>query len=502
LNLKNDLVAAGEAEYSTFQCSPGWFKSFRERNKIKRQSFLKGEAASVDPEKAASEMLRFRQLIEKQGIPPDRIYNADETGLLYNKLPNTIYLTEDVRTAKGTKSMASKDRITIMLACNSTGTHKIPLFVIGKSANPHCFRDDDCPQRMGSVVYTGQNNAWMDRNACSAWFSHFLNCIRARHGDLKVILYWDNAPAHFKELGKNTQVKIYFLPENLTSLHQPLDQGIIKSFKSHYKISLLKAYSDMVEDIEIFKKLRETCAHMRGGRKGLKQAEKPHILDAIYLARQSWDQVSQTTIVNCFLKSNSLPLSAQEIIQTITNHALTPDAQEEIRTRKEVNSLLNASFKSLVLKAKLAREKANEICTLLDNLHLINLDENESDPSNSTRLEDWVVIEEDDHFQEALVEEIEQASVFVAEDATEIAETTTAPVISNDLPIKLPPLRDAIPHLQAAYKVLVHHDQRFAEEIKRELEELTSSVSDSTKVQTSIRSFFTPTSSDKSHQKS
>lgn len=49
----------------------------------------------------------------------------------------------------------------------------------------------------------------------------------------KALLLIDNAPGHPTDL-EHPNVKVVFLPPNTTSLIQPLDQGIIRSFKAHY----------------------------------------------------------------------------------------------------------------------------------------------------------------------------------------------------------------------------------------------------------------------------
>ena len=49
----------------------------------------------------------------------------------------------------------------------------------------------------------------------------------------------DNAPSHPKDQ-TYSNVKVHFFPANTTSKLQPLDQGIIKCLKSHYRKQLLR----------------------------------------------------------------------------------------------------------------------------------------------------------------------------------------------------------------------------------------------------------------------
>ena len=48
-----------------------------------------------------------------------------------------------------------------------------------------------------------------------------------------MLLILDNAPGHPKDLN-HPNVEIVFLPPNTTSIIQPLDQGIISTFKAFY----------------------------------------------------------------------------------------------------------------------------------------------------------------------------------------------------------------------------------------------------------------------------
>ena len=57
----------------------------------------------------------------------------------------------------------------------------------------------------------------------------------------EVILFLNNATCHPESMiGQFSQIKIIFLPENITSRLQPLDAGIIQNFKVKYRKRLVK----------------------------------------------------------------------------------------------------------------------------------------------------------------------------------------------------------------------------------------------------------------------
>lgn len=67
-----------------------------------------------------------------------QVYNMDETGINFKLLPRKMYDTSDEKSAAWFK--VSKERIMVALCSNASGTHKIPIFVIGKSSKPLAFK--------------------------------------------------------------------------------------------------------------------------------------------------------------------------------------------------------------------------------------------------------------------------------------------------------------------------------------------------------------------------
>ena len=50
-----------------------------------------------------------------------------------------------------------------------------------------------------------------------------------------ILLLLDNFSGHFPEKYELTNVELLYLAPNTTSIMQPLDAGIIRSFKVHFK---------------------------------------------------------------------------------------------------------------------------------------------------------------------------------------------------------------------------------------------------------------------------
>ncbi len=96
-----------------FKASQGWISNvLRRHNKI--GSNLHGEAGDMKESERIEIMsawkTRTHQIIEDEGILPQCLYNADQTGLYYTKLPSKVYIDKEERgTTNGTKQMKSKD---------------------------------------------------------------------------------------------------------------------------------------------------------------------------------------------------------------------------------------------------------------------------------------------------------------------------------------------------------------------------------------------------------
>jgi hypothetical protein len=88
-----------------------------------------------------------------------------------------------------------KARITAALCCNATGTDRIPIWYIGKSARPVAFRTARI-QNLEKLGATWRYNptVWMDHQIMVEWLKWF----DARVGR-PVLLLLDNFPAY--ELG-------------------------------------------------------------------------------------------------------------------------------------------------------------------------------------------------------------------------------------------------------------------------------------------------------------
>ncbi|XP_013775709.1 tigger transposable element-derived protein 6-like [Limulus polyphemus] len=127
------VMLSVELGLDDFSASNGWLDRFQKRHNISC-SVLSGEGASVNEETVNDWCSRLESMCE--GYSLKDMFNADETGLFYRALPTR---SQVIRGDKCHGGKYSKERKTVLLGCSATGEKLAPL-VIGRAANPRCFR--------------------------------------------------------------------------------------------------------------------------------------------------------------------------------------------------------------------------------------------------------------------------------------------------------------------------------------------------------------------------
>lgn len=287
--LAGTVSAAEREKLEGFKAGEKWAKNFVRRNGLVSKNLF-GEAGSVDREKVKEGLEEIRAFCEKYEV--DNIYNVDETGIQWKLMPKRTYLStsENRKTARGTKDMHFKDRLSAFMCTNASGTDKVEMVIIGKAKNPRCFDKNKC-----CLKYFQQANAWADTETFRKWWLQvFLPHIR-RTTNLPVLLLMDGCSSHEDLEDDKGQVTVMVYPPNCTSVHQPMDQGIIAATKVLYRKELL----DMkLSTMLVASQLRAEAAarKMTRGTAGLANGHHPHVSDAAELLKLSWSRVSTQTI--------------------------------------------------------------------------------------------------------------------------------------------------------------------------------------------------------------
>lgn len=235
---------------------------------------------------------KLHKLLDKEGLSGDQIFNCDETGLNYKMLPAKTLAAKTEATAPGYKH--SKERVTVLACSNATANMKMKLAMIGKSKNPRAFTD--VSRNALPVKYYSQKNAWMSSDIFKEWFiSEFIpqteKFLKTNNLPRKAVLLLDNATCHPDEDElREGEIKAMFLPPNVTSICQPMDQGTLETMKRNYRRILLSSLIDAMDQGEdMVDKLR----HL-------------NLKDIAYYLAESWESVRANTIAKSWnvLKEN------------------------------------------------------------------------------------------------------------------------------------------------------------------------------------------------------
>ena len=160
------------------------------------------------------------------------------------------------------------------------------------------------------VVYMASPNAWMTQVLFKDWFfEHFVPSVRfyatAKGLEPKALLLLDQCPAHPRQEYLQTRdgkIKAHYLPKNTTSQLQPMDQGIIRSFKANYRRELLlhllldPQYTSLVTSLKTY-----------------------NIKDMCYIISKAWRQIKPESIEKCWIKGLGAAFDQQDERDMSTN---------------------------------------------------------------------------------------------------------------------------------------------------------------------------------------
>ncbi|XP_006152134.2 tigger transposable element-derived protein 5 [Tupaia chinensis] len=316
----------------TFKASHGWFWRWQKRHGISSQRIY-GEAEPSGPGPVPGPPVKEEPalppgtgaLTDRASAPPpsteggyddEQIYNANVTGLYWKLLPERAApLGAGDSRAGGCGQRWRGDRVTVLLAANLTGSHKLKPLVIGQLPDPPSLRHHNQDKFPASYRYSP--DAWLSRPLLRGWFfEEFVPGVRRylRRSCLqqKAVLLVAHPPCPSpaprvppleeseetpkwcrpEPLGPPEElqtpdgaVRVLFLSKGSCRAHipAPLEQGVVAAFKRLYKRELLR--------------LAVSCA----GGSPLDFMRSFMLKDMLYLAGLSWDLVQAGSIERCWL---------------------------------------------------------------------------------------------------------------------------------------------------------------------------------------------------------
>ncbi|XP_069964571.1 tigger transposable element-derived protein 1-like [Bactrocera oleae] len=266
-----------------FSASNGWLTGFLRRQALHNVK-VQGEAASADETAAKNYCKVLAKIIDDGGYCPDQVFNTDETGLFWKKMPSRTFIAKSMKAASGFK--AAKDRITFLLCSNASGARMLNPLLLNKALHPRTLKDINLTEL--PVHFMANKKAWVTSAVFTTWFNDcFVPEVEKYVTEMglpfKVLLIVGNAPGH--PCLEHPNVQVVFLPHNTTSLIQLLEQGIVATFKKHY-VKITFRY--ILEKLE------------KDGISLTKVWKKSSISDCINHATAAITQIQQHTLNSCW----------------------------------------------------------------------------------------------------------------------------------------------------------------------------------------------------------
>jgi hypothetical protein len=155
LNLFKRVKEKNNEVGETFNASVGWFDQFKNRAQPHNVK-ITGEASSANEDTASKYPDVLKKIIEDGGYTNQEIFNMDETGLFWKRMPSRTYISKGGG-QPGFK--ISKVRLTILLGGSAQGNFKLKPMVVYWSPNSHalkCYNYRSLP-----VIWQSNKKAWV-----------------------------------------------------------------------------------------------------------------------------------------------------------------------------------------------------------------------------------------------------------------------------------------------------------------------------------------------------
>ncbi|KAJ7316991.1 hypothetical protein JRQ81_003153 [Phrynocephalus forsythii] len=205
-----------------FKVNRGWFENFKVRSGIHSVA-RHGEATSSHLRAAEDFAMEFREDMVSEGYLPQQVFNCNETGLFWKRIPKRTFIMEEETNLPGHKPI--KDRLTLLFCANTSGDLK----------NLQAFKKHK--ERL-DILWQSNIKAWVTCIQFVQWVNLFFGpavkqYLLEKNLSLKVLLLMDNAPAHHPGLKEDLLegfqfIKVMSLPPT-TPVLQPIDQQNLNS---------------------------------------------------------------------------------------------------------------------------------------------------------------------------------------------------------------------------------------------------------------------------------
>ncbi|XP_036407883.1 tigger transposable element-derived protein 1-like [Megalops cyprinoides] len=274
----------GGSHEETFQASKGWFYRFKSRFQLHNIKCEHGEAPSAEEEPVGDFPRKLAAMVKEGGYCARTVFNVDQTGLFWKKMPSRTYISKQENSTPGFK--AAMDRLTVLLAANAAGDFRLKPLLVHHAETPRALQG--YARSSLPAIWKSNPKALVTSTVFEEWFSvHFVPAVKeycqANSLAFKVMLILDNAPSHSVSIEDfDPNIKVVFLPPNTTSLLQPMEQGVMSLFKAYY---LRQTFAQAISAAD-----KEDAPTLKEFWKSY------NILDAVKNIATSWKEIKQSKL--------------------------------------------------------------------------------------------------------------------------------------------------------------------------------------------------------------
>ncbi|XP_068240586.1 tigger transposable element-derived protein 4-like isoform X2 [Palaemon carinicauda] len=261
-----------------FKPSAGWLGRWKDRNGVTLKTF-KEKDGTPSITKVANHWRRYMFVKSTRDVPWQNVWVVDETVLTYNSVPGCM----------SQMISGGKDRMCVILACNLSGTERKPAAIVGSVQSLEHISSP--------VPYYYHEKGKINLECFSLWLREWDRELHLQKK--KIVLLMDRARHHPENINF-LNISITHFPTETSKVLQPLQLGIISSFKALYRYQQLKFLLANVRAMEHTSRTN-ACNYCSSTTSSLSQGLSA--LDATYFIYKAWKHVSPETIAKGAVKA-------------------------------------------------------------------------------------------------------------------------------------------------------------------------------------------------------
>ena len=221
-----------------------WFRQFMARHRelsvrtaepVSIQRAIGFNEAKVNIFLNLLERALFAESLDTRRIPPENVFNVDETGLSICHKPHKVVARRGKKNVGGLTSAERGKNTTIVCCFSATGQFVPPFIIFPRVRMKASLMDNAPPGTVGRAAKSG----WINEDLFAEWFDHFLATVQPQARPNPVLLLADGHSSHTNNLSvvkkaRENNVEILIFPSHCTHKLQPCDVSFFKSLKWHY----------------------------------------------------------------------------------------------------------------------------------------------------------------------------------------------------------------------------------------------------------------------------